>query len=234
MAVQYYLTPNHMTTDPDDFMAVTVLPEVYDLEDVFDHMTRGGSTITKAEALAAFEEISHAIVTLLGRGHGVNTPLVNFKPSIRGRFESDEDRFDPGRHQKLVKPSPGTRLRHMAGDIEVEKIPVREREPAPVHYYDHASEEQDEVITPNDGARLSGSLLKFDMEDEEQGIFFINVDDGEEIKADGTILRNKPGEILFNNPELPPGTYRLEVRSNLGSTKIRTGTLSDELTVVGT
>lgn len=122
----------------------------------------------------------------------------------------------------------------MAGDIEVEKIPVREREPAPVHYYDHASEEQDEVITPNDGARLSGSLLKFDMEDEEQGIFFINVDDGEEIKADGTILRNKPGEILFNNPELPQGTYRLEVRSNLGSTKIRTGTLSDELTVVGT
>lgn len=46
------------------------------------------------------------------------------------------------------------------------------------------------------------------------------------------MLRNKPGELIFLNPDLPTGTYRLEVRTiPKNSTEVRTGTLADELTV---
>jgi hypothetical protein len=88
--LQYYLVANHITPDPDDYMAVSINPESYSLEDIFDHMTREGSTITKAEALAGFEEVTQGILNLVEQGHSVNTPLVNISLGINGVFNGDD------------------------------------------------------------------------------------------------------------------------------------------------
>lgn len=234
MALQYYLIPNHMTPDPDDHMAVSINPVSYTIEDVYDHMTREGSTITTAEALAAFEEVMQGIINLVQQGHSVVTPLANISPSISGVFKSDEDTFDPSRHKVGINVTPGLRLRDTASEIPTEKVASREREPAPIHYYDNASETQDEIVTPDGGARITGSLLKFDETDANQGIFFVNTADGTETRVESSMLRNKPGELIFINPNLPAGNYRLEVRSLLeGTTQVRSGALSDELSVAG-
>lgn len=215
-------------------MAVSSNSNNRTMDDVFKRMTREGSTITKAEALAVYEEITQIIYDFLTEGDSVTTPLVNLRSTVSGRFEGPEDNFDPSRHQVRVQSSPGNRIRGAADEISAEKIDATERQPAPKHYHDHGSEEQDQVITPGDGARITGSLLKFDEEDEDQGIFFINVDDGTITRTNGSILKNKPGELIFVNPDLPAGTYRLEVRSNVEySSNIRTGVLSDELSVAG-
>lgn len=57
------------------------------LEDVFELMTREGSTITKAEALASFEEISRGILKLVSQGKSVSTPLVNISSVVSGVFK---------------------------------------------------------------------------------------------------------------------------------------------------
>ncbi len=234
MALQYYLVPNHITPDPDDYMAVSINPQTYTLEDVLDYMTREGSTITTAEALANFEEITRGIRSLVFQGHNVNTPLVNFSPGMSGVFNGEDDRFDPSRHSTKINTNPGVRMRPQNGEIDVEKIAPRQQLPVVRRYHDNASETQDEMITPVMGARITGSYLKFDEEDPNQGIFFINTADHTETRVETRMLRNKPGELIFSNPELAAGTYKLEVRTIIHSTtSIRTGTLLPELTVAG-
>ncbi|MDR8392863.1 DUF4469 domain-containing protein [Aliifodinibius sp. S!AR15-10] len=233
MPLKYYVTPNPMNSS-DDFMAVSKRPESYSLEDVFEHMTREGSTITKAEALAGFEEVSRGIINLLKQGNSVVTPLVNLSPSITGVFEGEDDRFDPDRHQVKINVTPGKRLRETAPTIPTQKIMPRERSPEPAHYYDYNSETQDQVITPQGAARITGSLLKFDEQDQDQGVFFVNTSDGTETRVNIKMIKNKPGELIISNPRLEAGHYRLEVRSLLDGTKdIRKGALPDELTVPG-
>src|SRR5699024_7875446 len=96
---------------------------------------------------------------------------------------------------------------------------------------DYTTDTTKATITPGGAARLIGKNLKFDEKDDEQGIFFVNEIGWEATRADG-ILRNKPGELMFQNPDLAPGNYRLEVRSILEFTsQIRKGTLYEVLKV---
>lgn len=234
MSLEYYLIPNHMTSDPDDYMAVSSNSNTYTIEDIYDQMTREGSTITKAEALAVFEEITQAIAGILEEGHSVVTPLVNITSSVSGVFESEDDRFDPSRHQVRLNIGTGKRLRELNGSISPVVGTAGLRQPSLARFYDNSSETQNELITPNGGGRIKGSLLKFDEEDADQGIFFIDQSDNTEHRVDQPLLRNKPGELIFILPDLPAGTYRLEVRSMLtNTTTLRKGALSQELTVTG-
>jgi hypothetical protein len=233
MFLDYYLKQNKLTTNGDDYVAVGVNRQRYTIDDVYDHMTREGSTLTKAEALAAFEEVTQGIINIVQQGNTVVTPLVNIMPSISGVFDSDEDTFDESRHQVGLSITPGIRLRDVPPAITTQKVASRERKPTLSHYYDKVSGTRDDQVTPDVGARVNGSMLKFDETDASQGIFFISTADGSETQVDtSSILRNMPSELLFNNPSLAAGTYRLEVRSIMtGSTDLRVGILSDELTV---
>ncbi|MCW9708265.1 DNA-binding domain-containing protein [Fodinibius salsisoli] len=234
MPLEYYLTPNRITPDSEDYMAVSVNRESYTIEDVYDHMTREGSTLTKAEALASFEEITRGIINILQQGDSVSTPFVNLMPTISGVFIGEDDRFDLGRHQVRISVSAGSRLRKSAEDIDTKKVSPRERQPELLHYFDNTMESKDEEITISGGARITGTLLKFDETDDSQGIFFINTDDGSATRVDSKMMKNKPSELIFMNPALDPGTYRLEVRTILnGNNDIRSGVLSEELTVSG-
>ena len=232
MPLQYYLMPNVITPDPDDYMAVTVNGKTYTIEDVYDAMTHEGSTITKAEALAAFEEIVRAIIRLVSDGNSVTTSLVNISARIVGVFTGEDDRFDASRHQVKLRVQPGIRLGESESAIKTEKVQPKERLPVLLHYEDNGTESKDSVATASGGARLTGSLLKFDEADAAQGIFFIDTNTGTETKVTGKLMRNKPGELIFMNPKLPKGTYRVEVRAVVkGKKGLVTGALPDQVTV---
>lgn len=222
-----------MTPDPNDRMAVTQVSQSFTLDDVIDQMISRGSTVTKAEALSVYEELSLAIEQLIKNGNSISTPLFTIMPRVVGVFNNDGDSFDSSRHQVKLRINPGIRLREMGSKIPVEKIVTERRQPVLVHFHDNTSESQDEIVTPGGGARITGALLKFDEADVQQGIFFVNVATAEVIRVAGKLLKNKPGELIFVAPALVAGTYKIEVRavaSNGGKT-IRTGALPYEVTV---
>lgn len=230
--LEYYIIQNHISNGSDNYMAVSSNSQTYTIEDVFDEIVHPGSSISKAEALATFESLTEGIMKFVRQGNSVVTPLVNIRSDIKGVFESDESTYDPSKQQVVVNMSPGLRLRSVENEIEVTKVTQQKREPMLLHYYDNTSDSSDETITPDEGARISGNMLKFDEEDTDQGIFFVNTDDGTETRLDKTLLRNMPSELIFNNPTLPTGNYKLEVRTGLlNGSSIRTGTLSATLTV---
>ena len=131
-----------------------------------------------------------------------------------------------------INITPGLRLKSAAAGITPRKIAVRERQPFPAHFMDNATKLQDEEISPGTGARITGTLLKFDEIDADQGVFFVNTADGTDTRVETGMLRNMPSDLIFVNPALTAGTYRLEVRTILnGNSEIRSGALPAELIV---
>lgn len=232
MSLEYYLVPNHITDNPNDYRAVSRNSNSYTIEDVYKQMTREGSTVTKAEALAVFEEITQAISTILQDGHSVVTPLVNISSSVTGVFDEEDDQFDSDRHKVQLNINSGLRLKNLPGSIEPTRIEGSEPAPDIKYLHDNVSGTRSELLTPEGGARIKGSLLKFDEEDSQQGIFFINTEDATEHRVERLPLRNMPKELIFTLPDLPAGEYRLEVRSILsGTSNMRSGILSTPLVV---
>ena len=232
MSLQYHLISNHINSKSNDYMAVSTNSTSYTLEDLFERMTRQGSGITKAEAMAVFEEITECMVRVLEEGNAITTPLININSSVRGVFADQEDTFDSDKHSVSINISTGTRLKDVGSDITPKKIESRGRIPEPLQFIDHGSSTKNEYVTAGGGARITGSLLKFDPDEPAQGIFFIDTDSGQEYRVQPPLLRNKPSELICMIPTLPPGKYRLEVRSIVfNTTKLRTGQLSSPLVV---
>lgn len=114
MPLKYALFDNPVTADPTDRMAVVQLDTTYSEDDVFARMVSRGSTVTRAEALSVLEEYALAVEQLLGEGGGsIATPLFVLTLSIVGVFTSEDDSFDPARHQVKICITPGVRLRQI-------------------------------------------------------------------------------------------------------------------------
>ncbi|MFV0376512.1 MAG: DNA-binding domain-containing protein [Mangrovibacterium sp.] len=231
MPLHFALFENHLTPDPTDFMAVVQNLPSKTQDDVMNLMVSRGSTVTKAEALAVFEEYALAIEQLLKDGNSVNTPLFNLSPSIKGVFHSETENFNPAMHAVKLNISPGVRLRQMAQNVSVARVQGASPQPDPLYLDDLGSGTRNDTLTPGNIAQLKGSRLKFDPTDPVQGIFILAADGSTETRVQ-TVSNNKPSQLDFLVPALAPGLYRLEVRAILYKTSsLRKGTLPVELTV---
>jgi hypothetical protein len=56
MPLRYGLVENQLTSDPDDYMAVTLDNYTKGIDDIVERMISRGSTVTTAEALGTLEE----------------------------------------------------------------------------------------------------------------------------------------------------------------------------------
>jgi len=230
MSLKFALFENHLTSDPNDYMAVVQDVPAKTQDDVINLMIGRGSTVTKAEALSVFEEYGNAIEQLIKDGCSVNTPLFNLSPSVKGIFTGPDDSFNSARHTVKLNITPGTRLRVMSQQVSVERVKGVSPGPVPDSLDDLGTGTRNEQLTPGNIAQLRGSLLKFDTEDPAQGIFLI-APDGSEFKA-ATIARNKPAQIDFLVPALSQGEYRLEIRTVIYKGKeLKKGSLSFLLSV---
>lgn len=230
MDIRYALIPNHLTDNSDDQRAV-VQQSSKTTEDVIDYIIREGSPITRAEVFAVIEEFEASIAKFLAEGYRVNTSLVQISTSIKGVFEGADDRFDPKRHEVKLNINPGKRIRNTTDNISTEKIRGRKRRPKLDYLKDYATGSKNKQLTPGGSAEISGLLLKFDPEDDDQGIYLIAAD-GTETKVH-LVMRNKPSELIFSIPKsLPAGEYTVEVRAIVRhTTSIRKGKLPTPLIV---
>jgi hypothetical protein len=231
MAIQYALFPNPLTSGDEDQRAMVQNRTSRTTEDVIDEIMSRGSTITKAEALAVIEEYEACIAKFVADGNRVNTSLMKISSSITGVFNGKEDYFDEARHQINVNVQVGPRLQKAIAETDTQKVAGRERHPQPKRLKDFTSDSINGELTPGGSAELHGTLLKYDHEDSNQGIFLI-ASDGTENRVD-QVLKNWPSLLLFVVPNnLSAGTYSLEVRSIVRrTTALRRGTLSDSITI---
>lgn len=135
MPIPYILLENHLTSDPDDYMArVTSLGNV-DQTTLIDDMMKRGSSLTRADMVAFLELYYDVIIARLLEGYRVNTPVANLGVSLQGNFKGPEDAYDPTRHLLDPTVSPGplarTRLRAEGQPLKSEAV-VPEPNPSPL------------------------------------------------------------------------------------------------------
>lgn len=228
MTITYSLHENHLTSDPNDYFARVSPLGTLTIENLIERMLSHGSTLTKADALAALELYHQVIQEGLREGYNINTPTVNYRTVIKGTFIGPNASFD--RSQHLINPStsPTRTLRAYLQNASVQKVESDTRAPNLVDYFDFGSNTRNSLLTPGNAGQISGHRLKLDQADPAQGVFFI-ADDGTETTA-VTLMTNEPAKLMFLIPTLPSGLYTLQVRAAFGQT-IRSGVLQTDLTV---
>ena len=230
--IPYSLVDNKLTPDPNDLRAQVRNVATVEVEELANRIVRPGSTVTKAEFLAMYEEFGAEIVKAVLRGETVVTDIFTARPTLTGVWLNDQDAFDRTRHHGRIRLAAGKRLRHAEAQLRFElergqdqSVPLLDR------LEDFTSEALNGALTKGGTVRLTGSKLKFDPSDPDQGLFLV--------KSTGPatritkVMTNKPSQQLFMVPAtLAAGTYRLEVRTKTkGSNVLKTAALGAALTV---
>ena len=230
MPIRYALLDNRLTPDPDDRYAQVRPARSVGLDEVAERIAGSGSTLTRVDVESVLSSLQDAIVGLLAEGANVNLPFANFGVRIQGSFADDEDRFDAARHTVLPRVSPGANLRQaLRAGVSVEKVATERPAPALLHYVDVNTSERDGALTPGGFGRVTGSRLAFAAAAADQGVFFVDTDDGAETRVE-VVGQNTPAQLQFLVPELAAGDYRVEVRAAFGD-EVRSGRLDAVLTV---
>lgn len=232
MPINYVLQENHLTSDPNDYMAMVQPLSTVGEAQVIQRMIEQGSTVNRPDILASLEDYFSAVESLVLEGNNVNTPLANFGASIKGVFEGQGDGFDAARHHLRARVTPGARLRKtISARGSASKQETIKPRPNPQEFTDINTGERNSVLTPGGMAQILGHRLKFDPAETVQGIFFV-ASDGSDAKVD-VVGGNKPAELMFLVPDsLVSGDYTLEVRAVLPQrTDLRRGSLDAVLTV---
>jgi hypothetical protein len=221
MAIRYSLIENKLTADPDDYRGQVQHNSSVSIEEVIRKIARPGSTVTVAEALAFWEELSQAITTEVQGGNRFVSDLFVVSLGLTGIFNNAQDQFDPVRHQLRVRVAPGIRLRKAEQDLKVEQVRADTVQPMLDQVEDFTSDTTSDRLSKGGTVRLSGSRLKFAAADAQQGIFLIGPT-GTETRVT-RVLTNMPAELLFMVPAtLANGQYRVVVRAKMASSNTLT------------
>lgn len=232
MTINYTLVENHLTEAPDDYVAQVQAIGTAELEDVIERIIDQGSTVTRADIISVLENYHSAVERMVLEGLGVNTPTANFKASVKGVFDGLDDMFDPSRHSVRAVVSAGKRYRKAIEErARLVKQETIKPKPSPLSFTDTNSGARDTILTPGGMGQVLGHRLKFDPDDENQGVFLVPASGSETRVA--VVGRNKPSDLMFMVPEgLAPGVYRLDVRATIfGGEEVRSGSLDAPLTV---
>ena len=230
--IKYRIVTSKLSNNPTGFVACVTSRRTVELEEIAAEIARLGTTVSEPDVLNVIRHYNDVIARMLLKGENINTPAVRYKTSVRGTFANQSDAFDPARHQVTAQLSAGPLLRHALRDATLEKVKGTVVVPQPQCYIDTYSGAQNGVLTPNQVGRLVGKDLRFDPDDERQGVFFLN-----EAGAATRVLAaglNMPSHLVFIVPDLAAGAYRLEVRvlfSHNGEEELRTGRLGAALAV---
>ncbi|WP_423127085.1 DNA-binding domain-containing protein [Gaoshiqia sp. Z1-71] len=231
MKIKYYLIDNPMTEDPNDYRAQVTGYEAVTENEIFEYMTRKGSGITTAEAKANYQEFIETHEYFLKQGYGINTEFINARPVIQGVFRDKSDVFDSSRHQVKFNVKLGKYYNQTAKDIKIEKVVPVSNNPQPEEFEDVTSGTVNEILTPGRTAVLTGLRLKFNVDDHEQGIFFVAANNT--VNRVNKIITMTNSQVVFIIPaELASGEYTLEVHAlPKGNKTVKKGLLKDKLTV---
>ena len=233
MPIHYALYENHLTDGPNDYLAQIRPTMSVGLNDIVAHILDQGSSATEGDILLILSDAIKACETVLLEGGRVNLGgLVELFPRIGGVFVGPGDHFDPTRHRIDVGANPGHRLRRTIRDkATVEKVSPTRPAPNPVEFVDLASGTSNTAISPGNIGTINGHRLKYNPGAPDEGIYFLPVAGGSEVRAE-FIQKNKPSQLIFLNPDGLSGEYHLEVRAHMqGGAQLRTGRLDATLSV---
>ncbi|WP_293896402.1 DNA-binding domain-containing protein [Flavobacterium sp.] len=232
MPVKYYLHKNALSTNPESHKAVIVPHKVNTLADIIAEMVQRGTTLSEADILASLHLFFEVVGQQVQQGNHVNVPIVNIKPGISGEFSTSTATFDPSHHKLKATASVGPAIKKVMQNTATEKITQPLTVPVLNAFKDILSQNFNTTLSPGGIGQITGSHLKYNPENPNEGIFFVSAA-RQEYKVINVAIRTL-GRLVFSIPEaMPPGNYTLEVKRAFGKSdaSIRKGILASLLII---
>jgi hypothetical protein len=193
-----------------------------ELQDIIDRITIPGSILKETECRAVIHEFFQIISENLREGIGLKSEYINIQPGLGGIFDGYDDTFDPKRHKKLVHLSAGRTLKNAVSKMKLTKKGATSVRPQPRTAFDFRSTISNKILTPGNGLIVEGSLLKYDANTIDEGVFYIHAETNMEWRSD-TVINNFPSKLGVIIPDaLQRGSYYIEVRSRIGNSRTLT------------
>ena len=220
--ITYALRENLLTADPDDCMAQVVDAQVYTQDDINREIVKRGSSLTSAD-IAAYQKLEREVYAdIIAHGGNINTPLFTTNFSITGVFTNQADSFDKSRHAIKLNVNAGTALKEAAAQAKAQKTEASPTDPYITSVTDKVTGDSSSVKAGTI-MEITGSRLKFDATDAEQGVFVLTASG--EVRCE-PVIENKPARLLVMLPAtIEAGEFTVEVRTRLDSSRKPTKTL---------
>jgi hypothetical protein len=137
--------------------------------------------------------------------------VFSVRPKIKGVFNKATEQFNPEKHKISFDFNQGLKLRREIANVSVEITGVSKVTFFIDEVVDIESESVNDLLTPKHNLRISGSRIKIDGENAENGVYFVNQETNERVKVSSKIPVNKPSELMVVIPALPAGSYKVEI-----------------------
>jgi hypothetical protein len=207
--LEYVLEENLLTEAPNDFRAQVVNVKSRTQSDIIDRILNIGAGLTRSDVVSVLEAEKQVICRMVEDGDAVTTDLFNVFPGMPGVYEGVTDTYDPSRHNIKAHLQAGTALRDAATRIKPKKVVGGIASISIIAVTDVKTGSVNHLITPNRNLRITGQKLK--QAGEQASVSFID-QNGVRTQVDPSdVVLNHPSELLVITPELPAGTYKLEV-----------------------
>ena len=214
--INYALRENLLTADPDDCMAQVVDARTYTQDDITKEMVKRGTSLTEAD-IAAYQKLEQEVYKdIIANGGHLNTPLINTSFSITGVFKNPADSFDRTRHAIKLNVNAGAALKEAASQARAQKTETASTDPYIITVTDKVTGDTG-AVRAGSVMEITGSRLKFDAADAEQGVFAITASGEARCEP---VLENKPARLMVMLPaNTEAGEFSIEVRTKIiGST----------------
>ncbi|SDI47407.1 protein of unknown function [Chryseobacterium taeanense] len=212
--IKAYLYDNTLTKDnPNDFIARTASERSLSVKQICEAAaSRGGADVSASAMEHATELFLKEMAYQLCDGFSVNTGYFTASTTIRGVFDSASETFNKDKHSIIFQFNQGEKLRAEIPNIEVEILSVAESSAVILQVTDVKSGSVNDLLTPGRNLKIVGSKIKVAGEDPSVGIYFVNATTHTRTQVDTSdIVTNNPSEVMVVIPELPSGTYNLEI-----------------------
>lgn len=214
--INYSIKENRMRSPESPlFLACVHRSKRVTQDELVQLMVERNTMMSGEDIRAVLGLLQQVVTSQLLRGNSVSTDLFFARVSIKGTFESTESEFDRAKQRVVPCLSPSSRLAKSIVPAQVEKI--RDTKPCPVidSLLDYKTGTQNTSVSSGFTAEVKG--VNFNFENEHQGLYFVNIETGDEVKVTRYIKSSSTG-LVFTVPEFTAtGFYTLEARSAFGS-----------------
>ena len=217
--IKAFLYDNALTADNiNDFIARVSSERSLSVGDICQSATtRGGADISQAAMEHVVNLWLKELAYRMCDGFSVNTGWFTASASIRGVFDSPNEKFNPAKHTVVFDFHQGAQLRKELENVTVEIMGVADSSASIAQVIDVKTGSVNDLLTPNRNLRISGSRMKIAGDNPANGIYFVNISTGESTRVDPSdVAINKPSELMIIIPELAAGEYQLEVVTQYG------------------
>lgn len=221
--IRAYLYDNVLTkNNPNDYIARTVSERSLNVKQICEiAVSRGGANVTASAMEHATELFLKEMAYQLCDGYSINTGYFTAGTQIRGVFGSPEENFDSEKHSLLFQLNQGEKLRAEIANIEVNILGIAGATCTISQVTDVNSGSINHHLTPNRNLKIRGTKIKVVGNHPANGIFFVNNTTNERTPVNlNDIAINKPSELIIIIPDLPTGTYQLQVATQYTSNSI--------------